>query len=556
MNVLALPFDAASLRALEPVLRELAARGHQVELALAAEGRPEARRLLRPLSSELPQIVEVPVRPRTGWWWPVADAARERGAGALLERLLPPDPGILKLLHRSAPDLVLVVAGGTAAVDLLKAARSLALRTVLVVREKQGDDGAAFSGILPDRLLTCPDPAVGEPHSAARRFTDVLEAAADQPVRPWRTLPGAALLRTILQPFVSGSRRRTLERHHGDMRPGVEQIERPRYAPPHGGSVEGLEPETRSATKLATDALALLAASSHPILVGPWTGSPGSELLYWIPFLRWASRAYRLAPERFVVVSRAGTRHWYGTLATRYFDLTELLGDTSDKAPEDISAAVVARLRAELGQDGLDQLDPAILCDGLLRHHWTQRSPLDHLLQHAAFEPLPVPAPGPLEEQLPDDFYAVRFEPGPWFRDSPENRALALRLLGQLTRQGSVVLLDRPEEGATERSYWLEEELSAGRFGNRLVRANGWLAGPDALEVQTRILAGSRGFVGSYGVGSLLAAFLGKPSVSFHDRTEGVPDADLAAASTVFRSFGVSFLVLTGEELSLAESLL
>src|SRR5690606_21637368 len=151
------------------------------------------------------------------------------------------------------------------------------------------------------------------------------------------------------------------------------------------------------------------------------------------------------------------------------------------------------------------------------------------------------------------DFYAVRFEPGPWFRDSPENRALALRLLGQLTRQGSVVLLDRPEATVpSDQSFWLEEELSAGRFDNRLVRANGWLAGPDALEVQTRMLAGARGFVGSYGVGSLLAAFLGKPSVSFHDRTGGVPDADLAAASTVFRSFGVSFLVLTGEELSLA----
>src|SRR5690606_33610100 len=121
-------------------------------------------------------------------------------------------------------------------------------------------------------------------------------------------------------------------------------------------------------------------------------------------------------------------------------------------------------------------------------------------LQHVAFEPLPAPAPGALEEQLPDDFYAVRFEPSPWFRDCPENRALALRLLGQLTRRGSVVLLDRPGEGSPERGYWLEEELGAGRFGNRLVRANGWLAGPDALEVQTRILAGSRGFVGSYGV--------------------------------------------------------
>ena len=54
----------------------------------------------------------------------------------------------------------------------------------------------------------------------------------------------------------------------------------------------------------------------------------------------------------------------------------------------------------------------------------------------------------------------------------------------------------------------------------------------------------------------LLAAFLSKPSVSLHDAVEGVPDADLDVASTVFRSFGSNFLVLTGEELALAGSLL
>ena len=31
-------------------------------------------------------------------------------------------------------------------------------------------------------------------------------------------------------------------------------------------------------------------ARSEPILVGPWLGEVGFELLYWIPFLRWFAR--------------------------------------------------------------------------------------------------------------------------------------------------------------------------------------------------------------------------------------------------------------------------
>ena len=46
-----------------------------------------------------------------------------------------------------------------------------------------------------------------------------------------------------------------------------------------------------------------------PILVGPWLSEVGSELLYWIPMLRWIKERFGLDPaDRVVVVSRGAHR--------------------------------------------------------------------------------------------------------------------------------------------------------------------------------------------------------------------------------------------------------
>ena len=43
-----------------------------------------------------------------------------------------------------------------------------------------------------------------------------------------------------------------------------------------------------------------------PIVIGPWIGEVGFELLYLIPFLNRALRTYKLEDRRLVVVSRGG----------------------------------------------------------------------------------------------------------------------------------------------------------------------------------------------------------------------------------------------------------
>ena len=67
-----------------------------------------------------------------------------------------------------------------------------------------------------------------------------------------------------------------------------------------------------------------IARGDGDVIVGPWTGEVGFELLYWIPFLNWLVDQ-GLDPSRLVVVSRGGAAPWYRHLTTRYIDVLDLL---------------------------------------------------------------------------------------------------------------------------------------------------------------------------------------------------------------------------------------
>src|SRR5688572_17270421 len=78
------------------------------------------------------------------------------------------------------------------------------------------------------------------------------------------------------------------------------------------------------ASRLASD-LGRLAAGSDTIVVGPWLGEVGFELLYWVPFLRWFAATFQVAPERLLIVSRGGTAAWYRPFAAGYRDIFDYL---------------------------------------------------------------------------------------------------------------------------------------------------------------------------------------------------------------------------------------
>src|SRR5258705_3053991 len=77
----------------------------------------------------------------------------------------------------------------------------------------------------------------------------------------------------------------------------------------------GIHAQLQWTEQRVLERLSRIARSGRPVIVGPWTGEIGFELLYWVPFVRWAAEKFGIPPERVTVVSRGGTQSWYAGLA-------------------------------------------------------------------------------------------------------------------------------------------------------------------------------------------------------------------------------------------------
>src|SRR5437773_4870420 len=83
--------------------------------------------------------------------------------------------------------------------------------------------------------------------------------------------------------------------------------------------------ESSSAETKLFRALDAVAKGTAPIVVGPWTGEVGFEVLYWVPFLEWFRTRWRVPAERFVIISRGGVEPWYGMAGARYADIFSIM---------------------------------------------------------------------------------------------------------------------------------------------------------------------------------------------------------------------------------------
>ena len=163
-----------------------------------------------------------------------------------------------------------------------------------------------------------------------------------------------------------------------------------------------------------------------PVLAGPWLGEIAFELLYWLPFLRWAVSEFPGLRDRLVVLSRGGAGPWYQGLAWRYIDLFEHFGlegfrarfpkflkQTSKnndsrgylrrKYPEK-EKELVELARREVGAERINILHPSEMYDNFkhLRHatdDWVT----------TCYRKLPPVTMTALDGKLPTRFVAVRF---------------------------------------------------------------------------------------------------------------------------------------------------
>ena len=188
------------------------------------------------------------------------------------------------------------------------------------------------------------------------------------------------------------------------------------------------------AEQLIGETLAAIRAADGNVVVGPWLGEVGFEVLYWIPFLHWLFEEHGIPTADVTVVSRGGVAPWYEGLAGRYVDVfdhitaedfrrqtLELWAQTGG-----LQKQVAVRswdeqvLDATLGETWRDGalLHPQLLYR-LFRNVWQAALPVRDFLDRAVHRPWVEPEP---TTRLPEEFTAVRFYFRDSFPDTPENR--------------------------------------------------------------------------------------------------------------------------------------
>jgi hypothetical protein len=274
------------------------------------------------------------------------------------------------------------------------------------------------------------------------------------------------------------------------------------------------------AERMIGETIASVEAANGKVVVGPWLGEVGFEVLYWIPFLHWLFERHGISSEHVTVVSRGGAEPWYDGLAGRYVDVfdhvtpeefrrrtLELWEQTGGLQKQvTVRAWDEEVLDATLGESWRDGalLHPQLLYR-LFRNVWQGALPLRDFLDRAAHHPWRAPAPAP---GLPEDFTAVRFYFRDSFRDTPANRELVHNVVERLSGRRPVVLLNT--------GVVVDEHLDAEPpEGEHILRP---LAGIDAsrnLAAQSAVVARSQLFVGTYGGLAHLAPFYGVPTIGF-----------------------------------------
>ena len=284
---------------------------------------------------------------------------------------------------------------------------------------------------------------------------------------------------------------------------------------------------------------ALRAIEGHDdIIVGPWTGEVGFELLYWIPFLGWLAEQ-GLGSRRVTVISRGGAAPWYRHLTTQYVDLLELM--TPDEfrertagpkkqvdASRNFDGEIVETVQRRLGLEKAGHVHPSAMFR-LFSALWRKRAGVELVESFTSYRTLSLPDADPAAGmmELPPQYVVCKFYFSKAFPDTTANRAFAADLVRTISRDVPVVLLST--------ALRLDEHSdfqTAGGSGVYVVDSH---AVPHRnLEVQTRLIAGARGFVGTYGGFSYLAPFYGVRSVSFFSRRAGFESHHLQLADRVF----------------------
>jgi hypothetical protein len=281
-------------------------------------------------------------------------------------------------------------------------------------------------------------------------------------------------------------------------------------------------------------ALEELSQDSGPIFVGPWLDSIGHELVYWVPFVRWATETYGLSPDRLIVISRAGGRPWYGSLAGRYLDARELFRGpefdewqrrTIPQSQQNPKQSVMYPFDQEILQRAASAMDLSeyntlhpMMFFRVLQRLDADRE-LHRLREVVRHERFSWPSAPELIGLVPREYVTVSLAFTDALPATVRNREWLQGLVARLSEASQVVVVDAAPDA----------ELMAAVPPSRVcvLAALAEDVSRPFAELQTQVLARAQAFYGALGDLPLLAAFCGTRSVAI--RSDG-GDAGLLAA--------------------------
>jgi hypothetical protein len=287
--------------------------------------------------------------------------------------------------------------------------------------------------------------------------------------------------------------------------------------------------------------LGRLAASGRPIVLGPWFGEVGFELLYWVPFVSWFAHRFGVPPERLVAVSRGGPASWYRGIAGRYLDVFEFVdpgefrgrNDDRARALGEQKQVAITSLDLEIGEaarrsigEPCELLHPSTMYRvmapfwwGHVGSRWVQR--------HARYGRLAAPAVSPA---LPPAYTAVKFYFNDCFPPTADNRAFVGGIVRDLAQRGPVVSLSTGL--VLDDHAAADDEVVAGVTVTRPFAAR------TNLETQTQIVAGAQRFVGTYGGFAYLAPLCGVEARVYYSKAGAFSERHLDVARMALRTLG------------------
>jgi hypothetical protein len=262
------------------------------------------------------------------------------------------------------------------------------------------------------------------------------------------------------------------------------------------------------------------AASGRPIIVGPWISEVGFEALYWVPYLRWLKAECNWEAARAIAISRGGVASWYRGLADHYLDVFDHLspeafaarnrlrqdaGDHKQLSRSTLDDELIAIARARPGFEDAVVVHPSDMYQ-LFRFYWLGHRGASYVQERTRAAPQPPPGRFSLDS-LPRDYIAVKAYTARSLPDTGGNRALLSAIVAALAEQIDVVLLQTGLAIDDHADYSIDADRRVHPLGPLLTPANN-------LELQTEVIARSRGFVGTCGGLAWLAPMLNVPTVA------------------------------------------